>query len=169
MPYRAFQPCTQWRRLQIEREAGQLVSQFISLVFGYSTSPNLPPPLPNLLDKNIRHLPSRKMPTSFRLVPIHYILVITLAPLPRCITIVATKPTDTNRNINRPSSRIRLVLPVITSRRCARVGEPVQHDRVEHLVFREHRLYIAIVMRPVFVLLIHPSSLRDWRVREPVA
>lgn len=119
-------------------------------------------PRTHLFNKEIWHLPRSKVAASLRLVPIHNVRVVSFAPFLRSITIVASKPTHTNRKINRPCGCVRLALPIVTSRGRCRVGKPIQHDCVEHLIFAEHRLHLSVVVRPVFEFLIDPGSLRDW-------
>lgn len=127
----------------------------------HAFSPNFASPLANLRNKDVWYLPRCKVAASIRLLPVHDVLVIPFAPFSWSITVIATEPTHANRYVYRPCSRVQLTLPVITSRRCTGIGEPVQHDRVEHLVFAKYLLYITIVMRPVSIFFINPSSLRD--------
>ena len=115
------------------------------------------------------------MPAPLRLIPIHNIPPIPLAPLPRRITIVAPEPTNPNRQLNPPSRRIDFTLPIEPRRRNPRVREPVEHDVVENLIFGEDALLdISIFVdvagiRPIDVLLVDPGRLRDGGVCEAVA
>jgi hypothetical protein len=116
-------------------------------------------PVPHLRNKQIRLFPRRKMPSPLRLIPVYNVFVVALAPLPRRITIIAAEPTHPNRQINCTRSRVHLALPVKASGGCARVRQPVQHDRVEHLVFAEDALDVPVVVGPVAVLLVDPGGL----------
>lgn len=132
-------------------------------------SPDRLSPLAHFPDKELRLLPRSEMAAFVRLIPVHNILVISLAPLPWSIAIIATEPTYANRNIDPPSSRIDFALPIEPRGGRSGVGQPVQHDRVEHLVFAEYFLDVAVVMGPVFELLVDPGSLADWGVGKSVA
>ena len=128
----------------------------------FTFSPDLALPFAYFCNEDVWYLPRRKVATSICLLPIHNILVVAFAPFLWGITIITAEPTYANRYLDQPCRRIELALPIITSRRCSRIGEPVQHDRIEHLVLAEYRLHIAIMMRPVSVFFVNPGSLCDW-------
>lgn len=99
----------------------------------------------------------------------HDVPPIPLAPLSRRVRRIAREPAHADGEIDRPRRRVGLVLPVVARRGSPRVGKPVQHYRVEHLVFAEYALHIASVVGPVAELLVDPGSLSDGGVGECVA
>ena len=112
-------------------------------------SPNFASPLAYLRNKEVWHLPRCKVTTAAHLLPMHDILIIPLAPFFRTIAISTREPTHAYRHVDRPRGRVDLALPVVTRRRSPRIRKPVQHNRVEHLIFAERRLHISFVMGPV--------------------